>query len=188
MKETVMDMEFTVDLQPAEYAQAMRWHQFGSTWQRRLNDWIAWSILVLTPITVGLLLWLNALSIWFWPVAIVAVLYSLYSSVYLRHQLSRQAEAILAAHPALAQTQYRVHAKGIHLQSQVGDEAKLFVPWKRIAHVQELPDLYLIFVAPDHSAPPEESDQPDPDAAQMLVLPKRTLPDLEAFRARLPIH
>jgi hypothetical protein len=166
-------VEFTVDLRPEEYRQAMLWHQFASTIGRRINDLIGWSILILTPVTIGLLLLLapDALSIWFWPVAIIAFLYAFYSTLVLRYQMRSQAAAILAQHPALQQARYQVHEKGIKLVGMgIEDtEEKLFLPWKEIEQVRELGALYLLFVS----------------AEMMLIIPKRTLPDEANFRAIL---
>ncbi|MCB0114696.1 MAG: hypothetical protein KDD84_11420, partial [Caldilineaceae bacterium] len=124
-------MEFIVDLRPEEYAKAMLWHQFAGTWGKRINDFIGWSILVLTPLTIVLLLILapDALSIWFWPVAVVATVYAIYSTIVMRYQIRRQAATILADHPLLQRTHYHVHEKGVKLTavSGVDTEEKLFV-------------------------------------------------------------
>lgn len=166
-------MEFTVDLQPEEYRQAMLWHQFASTTGRRINDLIGWSVLILTPLTIVLLLLLapEALSIWFWPVAIVASLYAFYSTIVLRYQIRGQAESILAQHPALQRARYQVHDKGIKLvDAGVEDEEKkLFLPWKEIERVREIGALYLLFVSEE----------------MLLIIPKRSLPDEGKFRTIL---
>jgi hypothetical protein len=166
-------VEFTVDLRPEEYRQAMLWHQFRSTTGRRINDLIGWSVLILTPLTIVLLLLLapDALSIWFWPVAIVASLYAFYSTIVLRYQIRGQAESILAQHPALQQARYQVHEKGIKLVGTGIEEAeeKLFLPWKEIEQVREIGALYLLFVSEE----------------MLLIIPKRTLPDEGNFRTIL---
>lgn len=171
-------MEFTVDLRPEEYGKAMLWHHFSSTLGKRINDFVGWSILVMAPLTIVLLLLLapDALSIWFWPVAIVATAYAIYSTIFMRVQIRRQAAAILADHPLLQQTIYQVHEKGVKLIAVDGievdgieKEEKLFLPWKEIAQVQEIGQLYLLFV----------SDE------MLLIVPKRTLPDEERFRSIL---
>lgn len=166
-------MEFSVDLRPEEYRQAMLWHQFARTSGRRINDLIGWSVLILTPLTIVLLLILapDALSIWFWPVAIVAFVYATYSTILVRYQIRSQAASILAQHPALQQTRYQVHEKGIKLVGAGADatEEKLFLPWKEIQQVREVGALYLIFVS-------EET---------LLIIPKRALPDERQFRTIL---
>lgn len=166
-------MEFTVDLRPEEYGKAMLWHHFSSTLGKRINDFIGWSILVLTPLTILFLLILapDALSIWFWPVAIVATTYAIYSTIFMRVQIRRQAATILADHPLLQQTIYQVHEKGVKLIAAEGvlKEEKLFLPWKEIAQVREIGQLYLLFVSEE----------------MLLIVPKRTLPDEERFRGIL---
>lgn len=143
----------------------MLWHQFGGTPMRRVNDWISWSVLVLTPLTVILLLLLapDALSIWFWPVAIVATVYAFYSTLIIRYQIRTQAATLLAAKPALLHTTYQVHEKGVKMIS--GDE-KLFLPWAEIERVREVGHLFLLFVSNE----------------TLLIVPKRSLPDEAAFR------
>lgn len=166
-------MEFTVDLRPEEYRQAMLWHQFASTTGRRINDLIGWGVLILTPLTIALLLILapDALSIWFWPVAIVAFVYATYSTIILRYQIRSQAAGILALHPALQQTHYQVHEKGIKLVGTGVEEVeeKLFLPWKEIQKVRQVGALYLIFVSEE----------------MLLIIPKRALPDERQFRTIL---
>ncbi|MBX2997640.1 MAG: YcxB family protein [Caldilineaceae bacterium] len=166
-------MEFTVDLQPEEYRQVMLWHQFASTTGRRINDIIGWGVLMLTPLTIVLLLLLapDALSIWFWPVAIVAFIYASYSTLLLRYQIRNQAESILAQHPALQRAHYQVHEKGIKLvdTAMEEEEKKLFLPWKEIEQVRKIGDLYLLFVS----------------AEMLLIIPKRALPDENQFRTIL---
>lgn len=166
-------MEFTVDLRPEEYGKAMLWHHFSSTLGKRINDFIGWSILVLTPLTILFLLILapDALSIWFWPVAIVATTYAIYSTIFMRVQIRRQAATILADHPLLQQTIYQVHEKGVKLIAAEGvlKEEKLFLPWKEIAQVREIGQLYLLFVSEE----------------MLLIVPKRTLPNEERFRVIL---
>ncbi len=166
-------MEFTVDLRPDEYQQAMLWHQFRATPLKRINDMIAWAVLALTPLTVILLLLIapDALSIWFWPVAIVAVLYALYSTLVIRYQIRTQATTLLAAKPALHQMRYHVHEKGIKLLGD-GEAKTLFLPWKEIALIQETGAIFLFFV----------------DEEMILIVPKRSLPDLDQFRTLLPSH
>ena len=166
-------MEFTVDLRPEEYGKAMLWHHFSGTLGKRINDFIGWSILVLAPLTIVLLLILapDALSIWFWPVAIVATAYAIYSTIFMRIQIRRQAATILADHPLLQQTIYQVHEKGVKLIAAGGvlKEEKLFLPWKEIARVREIGQLYLLFVSEE----------------MLLIVPKRTLPNEERFRVIL---
>ncbi len=164
-------MEFTVDLRPEEYRQAMLWHEFAGTIGRRINDFIGWSILVLTPLTIILLLLLapDALSIWFWPVAIMATAYAVYSTLVMRYQIRKQAAILLAQRPALLHTRYHVHAKGVKLigAGSVEQEEKLFLPWNEIQRVHAVGQLYLLFV----------SDE------MLLIVPKRSLPDETRFRA-----
>jgi hypothetical protein len=166
-------VEFTVDLRPEEYGKAMLWHHFSGTLGKRINDFIGWSILVLAPLTIVLLLILapDALSIWFWPVAIVATAYAIYSTIFMRIQIRRQAATILADHPLLQQTIYQVHEKGVKLIAAEGvlKEEKLFLPWKEIARVREIGQLYLLFVSEE----------------MLLIVPKRTLPNEERFRVIL---
>jgi hypothetical protein len=163
-------VEFTVDLNPEEYRQAMLWYQFAGTPGRRINDFIGWSILVLTPPTIVLLLLLapDALSIWFWPVAIVATAYAIYSTLIIRYQIRTQATTLLAEHPALLHTTYHVHDKGVKLLSMVGNgmEEKLFLPWKEIQRVRQVGNSYLLFVSEE----------------MLLIVPKRSLPDEAHFR------
>lgn len=165
-----MDLHFAVDLQPEEYRRAMLWRQFASTPGRRINDLAGWAVLVLIPLTLILLLVFvpDGLSIWFWPVAILAFGYGVYSTLVMRRQIRREAESVLTANPVLARTHYRVHEKGIHASAvdASGGEVKLFLPWKKIEQVQELTNVYLLFV----------SDE------EMLIVPKRCLPDEMAFR------
>lgn len=183
-------MEFTVDLQPEEYYRAMLWHQYADTLGKRINDFVGWGVLVLTPVTIVLLLVLapDALSIWFWPVAIIAFLYAAYSTLVIRYQIRQQARTLLQNHPLLASTHYQVHAKGVKLVSEgtqaahelvevpneLGGETEeqekpvqLFLPWKTIDRVQSLPGLFLLFV----------SDE------TLLIVPERCLPDTKQFRA-----
>jgi hypothetical protein len=166
-------MEFVVDLQPEEYQRAMLWHQFSETPGKRLNDLISWMVIILTPLTIILLLWLapDALSIWFWPVAIVAVSYALYSTFVIRYQIRKQAELLLAEKPALLKTVYRVHEKGIKLAgtAEAGKDETLFIPWKEVERVKEVGKLYLLFVSQEN----------------FLIIPKRSLPDESAFRLLL---
>lgn len=166
-------MEFTVDLHADEYAQAMLWHQFAGSLGKRINDFIGWSILVLTPLTIVILLIVapDALSIWFWPVAIVATTYAVYSTIVMRYQIRKQAAAILADHPLLQRTIYQVHEKGVKLTAADGvkQEEKLFLPWKEIHRVREVKQIYLLFV----------------EEEMLLLIPKRTLPDEARFRAIL---
>jgi len=165
-------MEFVVDLNPEEYRRAMLWYQFASTLGRRINDWAAWAILAVVPLTiVALLLFLpEALSLWFWPVAILALLYSLYSTLVVRYQIGRQAATLLDTNPALAQTHYHVHAKGIKLTSGEGEATtELFLPWKEIERVAESSESFLFFVT----------------AENILIVPKRCAGDVTAFRRLL---
>lgn len=162
-------MEFVVDLQPEEYRRAMLWYQFASTLGRRVNDWAVWSILVAVPLTVvALLVFLpDALSLWFWPVAILALLYSLYSTFVVRYQIGRQATTLFDTNPALAQTHYHVHAKGIKLTGGgEAEDATLFLPWKEIERVAESPQSFLFFVTDEN----------------ILIVPKRCIRDDTAFR------
>lgn len=164
-------MEFTVNLKAEEYRQAMLWHQFAGTLGRRLNDFIGWSILVLTPLTIAFLLLFapDALTIWFWPVAIIATAYAIYSTLIIRYQIHTQAAALLAQHPALLHTTYLIHDKGMKLTTAADDEEKLFLPWKEIQQVRETKQSYLFFVEDE----------------RLLIVPRRTLPDEERFRAIL---
>lgn len=163
-------MEFEVALKPEEYRKAMNWYQFTRTPLRRLNGLVAWSVLLLTPVLVVLLFWRapEALTIWFWLLALMAFTYALYSTVGLRYQIGKQAETILESKPALVRTEYRVHAKGIHMgaASASADLDSLFLPWKAVSHVQELDDLFLLFVNDD----------------DILIFPKRSLPSVDEFR------
>jgi hypothetical protein len=166
-------MEFMVDLRPEEYQRAMLWHQFSGTVGKRINELVSWLVLILTPLTIVLLLWLapDALSIWFWPVAIVAVSYAVYSTIVVRYQIRKQAEMLLAEKPALLQTRYRVHEKGVKLAAMAegGSDETLFIPWKEIERIDEVANLYLLFVSEDN----------------ILIIPKRSLPDETAFRLLL---
>ena len=170
-------MEFTVDLQPEEYRRAMLWYQFASTLGKRVNDWAAWAILVAVPLT---LLWLlifvpGGLSLWFWPVALLALLYSVYSTLVVRYQIGRQAANLWQTNPALAHTHFHVHAKGIKLTSQLEDESEdgkdssLFLPWKEIGRVAESGESVLFFVTDE----------------TILIVPKRCLVDERGFRSLL---
>ncbi|MBI3957422.1 MAG: YcxB family protein [Chloroflexi bacterium] len=166
-------MQFTVDLQPEEYRRAMLWHQFASTPGKRMNGWAAWAILVAAPLTVVVLLAFapDGLSFWFWPVAILALLYSAYSTLAVRYQIGRQAARLLQTNPALARTHYHLYAAGVQLTGgEEGDEAaSLFLPWKEIERVAEFRESFLFFVT-------DES---------ILIVPKRTLTDETAFRRLL---
>ena len=166
-------MEFTVDLQPEEYHRAMLWHQYASTAGKRINDWAAWAILVAVPLTVILLLIFapDALSFWFWPVAILALLYSFYSAVIIRRQIGQQASTLLQTNPVLAQTHYHIHEKVVKLTSagKDGEKQSLFLPWKEIERVAESRESFLFFVT-------DES---------ILIAPKRCLADEAELRARL---
>lgn len=158
-------MHFTVDLQPAEYRRAMLWFQFASTPGKRINDLIGWAILVLTPISIiaFALQAPEALSLWFWIVAAIAFLYAAYSTLLIRRQIYQQAANLPTQRPALANAAYRLDKQGITLQS--GDE-KMTLSWSEIDHVKELSDLFLLFFS--------EED--------LLIIPKRAIPDLEEFR------
>lgn len=163
-------MRFVVDLQPQEYERAMIWHQFAGTPGRRANGWAAWAILVAVPLTVLLLLRFapDALTLWFWPVALLAFGYSLYSIAGVRYQIRRQAATLPATHPALARTEYHIHEKGIKLHSDTlaGDGASLFLPWKELDRVTESGESFLFFV----------NDE------TILIAPKRCVPDQSGLR------
>ncbi len=164
-------MTFTVDLQPAEYRRAMLWHQFGSTPGKRINDLIGWAILVLTPISIitFALRAPEALSVWFWIVAAIAFLYAAYSTLLIRRQIYGQAANLVTERPALANATYRLDDTVLHLTA--GDET-LTLEWSEIDHVKELSDLFLIFFT----------------AEDLLVLPKRCIPDLAQFRDLVAAH
>lgn len=163
-------MEFEVALQPDEYRRAMIWYQFARTPARRLNTLVAWAVLLLTPLLILMLAWRapEALSIWFWLLAVVAVAYALYSTVGLHYQIAKQADTLLGMKPALVRTAYRVHTKGIHLRAEAGssDVESLFLPWKKVSHIEEMSSLFLLFM--------NESD--------ILIIPKRSLPSVDRFR------
>lgn len=163
-------MRFIVDLHPQEYERAMLWHQFAGSPGRRANDWAAWAILVAAPLTVVLLLLFapDALSIWFWPVALLAFAYSLYSTLIVRYQIRKQAATLLETNPALARTEYHIHEKGVKLRSEgtPGDTASLFLPWKELEQVAESGECFLFFV----------NDE------TILIVPKRCVPDPPALR------
>lgn len=165
-------MEFTVDLQPEEYRRAMLWQQFASTPGKRLNDWAAWAILVAVPLTVVLLLLFapDALSIWFWPVASLALLYSVYSTIVVRYQINRQAATLLHSNPALAHTRFVVHEKGVKLfSSEAGQERSLFLPWKEIHRVAESGESFLFFVTDE----------------DIFIVPKRCVGRIDELRGLL---
>jgi len=154
----------------------MIWHQFASTPGKRINDWAAWAILAAVPLTVLVLLLFapDALSLWFWPVALLAFLYSAYTALAVRYQIGRQAATLLQTNPALARTHYHIHGKGIKLTSpgEGGDEnesSNLFLPWKEIARVTESKESFLFFVTDENT----------------LIVPKRSLADETAFRRLL---
>ncbi len=172
-------MEFTCDLRPEEYQRAMHWHQFASSLGKRINDYIGWMVLILAPLMIAFYLVVarEALSLWFWPMAIIAVLYAAYSTLLVRYQIRQRARLLPQTHPVLAQARYRIHAKGIHLtgpspDAPEGQAAKLFLPWKEIQAVRELPDMFLLFVS--------ESE------GNILIIPKRCLPDVDGFRQLIP--
>jgi hypothetical protein len=166
-------MEFTVDLQPEEYRRAMIWHQFASTWGKRINDWLGWAILVAVPLTVLLLLIFvpGALSFWFWPVALLALLYAAYSTLAVRYQIKRQAATLFQTNPALAHTRYHFHGKGMKLTDAAteGDTNGVFFPWKEVKRVADISESFLFFVSDEN----------------ILIVPKRTLTDETAFRRLL---
>lgn len=151
----------------------MLWHQFASTLTRRINDWATWAILAAVPLTVVLLFIFapDGLSFWFWPVALLALLYSAYSTLAVRYQIGRQAATLLQTNPALAQTRYHLHAKGVKLTSgeEGGEATTLFLPWKEIERVAEFKESFLFFVT-------DES---------ILIVPKRTLTNESGFRRLL---
>jgi len=163
-------MTFSVDLQAAEYRRAMLWYQFASTPGKRVNDLIAWAILVLTPVSIAAfgLVAPEALSIWFWIVAVVAFLYAAYSALLIRRQIFRQAANLPTERPALANAIYRLDAKALHLTS--GDQ-DLTLAWAEIDHVKELSDLFLLFFS----------------AEDLLIIPKRCVPDLGQFRSLISV-
>ncbi len=169
-------MEFICDLRPEEYQRAMHWHQFASSLGKRINDYIGWMVLILAPLMIAFYLVVarEALSLWFWPMAIIAILYAAYSTLLVRYQIRQRARLLRQTHPVLAQARYKVHAKGIHLTGPAtdGEEARLFLPWKEIQAVRELPDMFLFFVS--------ESE------GNILIVPKRCLPDVDRFRALIP--
>jgi hypothetical protein len=169
-------MEFIVDLQPEEYRRAMIWHQFASTPGKRLNDWAAYAILAAVPLSVVVLLLFapDALSLWFWPVALLAFLYSAYSALVVRYQIGRKAETLLQTNPALARTHYHIHGKGIKLTGtgEGGEESEasnLFLPWKEIARVAEFKESFLFFVTDEN----------------ILIVPRRCLAGETGFRRLL---
>lgn len=166
-------MEFIVDLQPEEYRRAMIWHQFASSLGKRVNDWLGWAILVAVPLTVILLLMFvpGALSFWFWPVALLALLYAAYSTLFIRRQIGRQAAGLLQTNPALAHTHYHFHEKGMKLTGkETNEEANgVFFPWKEVEQVAEISDSFLFFVTDEN----------------ILIVPKRCLADENAFRRLL---
>lgn len=163
-------MQFIVDLRPEEYRRAMIWHQFASSLGKRVNDWLGWAILVAVPLTVLLLLIFvpGALSFWFWPVALLALLYAAYSTLFIRRQIGRQAAALLQTNPALAHTHYHFHAKGMKLTDAQADEETngVFFPWKEVERVAETPESFLFFVTDEN----------------ILIVPKRCISDAKAFR------
>ncbi|MBX3050209.1 MAG: YcxB family protein [Caldilineaceae bacterium] len=163
-------MQFTVDLQPEEYRRAMLWQQFASTMGKRVNDWAAWAILVLVPLTLLLLVIFapDALSFWFWPVALLAFVYSLYSTLLIRYQIGRQAASLWQTNPALAHSHYHIHQKGIRVTATGDgpDGEGLFLPWKEIKRVAESSESFLVFVTDE----------------QILILPKRCVGDWERLR------
>jgi len=166
-------MEFIVDLQPEEYRRAMLWHQFASSLGKRVNDWLGWAILAAVPLTVLLLLIFvpDALSFWFWPVALLALLYAAYSTLFIRRQIGQQAASLWQTNPALAHTRYHIHSKGMKLSSdEVGDETNgVFFPWKEVVRVAETGESFLFFVTDE----------------TILIVPKRCLADVNAFRRLL---
>lgn len=166
-------MEFIVDLQPEEYRRAMIWHQFASSLGKRINDWLGWAILVAVPLTVLLLLVFapDALSFWFWPVALLALLYSAYSTLFVRRQIGRQAATLLQSKPALARTRYHFHRKGMKLTDALaeGETNGVFFLWKEVERVAEISESFLFFVTDEN----------------ILIVPKRCLADESAFRRLL---
>ncbi len=166
-------MEFIVDLRSEEYRRAMIWHQFASSLGKRVNDWLGWAILAAVPLTILLLLIFvpDALSFWFWPVALLALLYSAYSTLFIRRQISRQAAALLQTNPALAHTCYHLHAKGMKLTDAQADEETngVFFLWKEVERVAETPESFLFFVSDEN----------------ILIVPKRCISDAKAFRRLL---
>ncbi len=148
----------------------MIWHQFASTPGKRLNDWAAWAILFAVPLTVVLLLLFapDALSFWFWPVALLALLYSLYSTLIIRRQIGQQAATLWQTNPALAASRYHIHEKGIKVSAGAEDaETKsLFLPWKEIERVAESGESFLLFVTDEN----------------ILILPKRCVADIPGLR------
>ena len=166
------ELHINVSLDPEEYRRVMAWRQFASTPKRRMNDWAGWAVLVLMPLTVLFLLLVapDALSVWFWPVAVLAFAYGLYSTLLMRLQIRREARSILAANPLLADMDVHIHEKGIHVSGTDADghRVKTFLPWKQIVRAQALRDVYLFFITDE----------------KILILPKRCLPD-EASLQRL---
>ena len=158
-------MIFTVDLQPAEYRRAMLWHQFASAPAKRINDLIAWAILVLTPISIVAftLRAPEALSLWFWIVAAIAFLYAAYSALLIRRQIYAQAANLPTERPALANATYHLDGKALHLTHNDQD---LTLAWTEIDHFKELSDLFLLFFSTE----------------ELLVIPKRCIPDVAQFR------
>ena len=164
-------MHFTVDLHPAEYRRAMLWHQFASTPAKRINDLIGWAILVLTPVSIiaFALKAPEALSFWFWLVATSAFLYAAYSTLLIRRQIYQQAANLLTERPALVNATYRLDGKALHLTH--GDQ-DLTLAWTEIDHFKELSDLFLIFFS----------------AEEILVIPKRCVPDVDGIRTFMTIR
>lgn len=159
-------MEFTVDLTPDEYRQAMLWRQYASTPGRRLNDWVSWAILFLTPLTV-ILFWMvapEALSVWFWLVAVMALSYAFYAAVLVRRRIQQEAASLAETHPALAATHYRLSSHTLWLHH---GEDELKLRWRDLVQAQELNALFLLFFS----------------AEETLLVPKRCIPDLNRFRA-----
>lgn len=158
-------MEFTVDLTPAEYQQAMLWSQFASTLGRRINDWVGWAILILTPIAVILFLVVapEALSVWFWLVAAMALSYAFYTSVIMRRQIRQQATTLLESHPALASARYRLTAHTLWLQH---GETEVKLRWRDMSRMKELSTLFIFFFSDEET----------------LIVPKRCISDLAHFR------
>ena len=151
----------------------MLWQQFASTPAKRLNDWAAWAILLAVPLTVVVLLIFapDALSLWFWPVALLALLYSAYSTLALRYQIGRQAATLFQTNPALACTRYHVHAKGMKLTDAAAEDETngVFFPWKEVERVAEIKASFLFFVSNEN----------------ILIVPKRCLTNESQFRQLL---
>ena len=158
-------MHFTVDLHPIEYRRAMLWHQFASTPARRINDLVGWAILVLTPVFIiaFALKAPEALSIWFWIMATTAFAYAAYSTLLIRRQIYQKAATLSTERPALVNATYRLDGKALHLTS--GDQ-DFELTWAELDHFKELADLFLIFFS----------------AEELMVIPKRCLPDVAVFR------